>query len=1087
LSLKNEKIKMKVFKKLSVIVLSLAMLSVFVAPAANAATADEMQAQISALMAQITALNSQLSTSKGTTTGTSSYTFTRNLTVGSKGADVKALQELLIASGDLKIAASTSYFGTATKAALAKYQAANGISPAAGYFGAITRAKVNATATTTTGGTTTTTGGTTPVVTVGTPNSVVLAASNPASANLALGAVNTAMMKLTFTAGSAPLTVTTLNLMRTGLSQDADLNNVYLYDGVTRLASNMGISNGKINFNNASGLFTVPAGTSKEITVAVDTTTAAGSASHVIQLSLAAATDIVASTSVGGTFPVMGNSFSLVTVSNLATLQVSGTSTATVTVNAGQLGYLAGQMTLTAGSNPVKVSSIRLTNVGSIQSSALQNIKLMQGGTQLGATVAALDNGNIATFDMSAAPLMLASGQSVTLQVYVDVTGTGSAVIGRTFQFTVQQSADVVAIDNNYGVGISLTNTTGSTAIFPVGFYSATVNAGGLIISRDATSPTTNVVAGNTNQVLAKFSVLASGDTIRVNQLNFDTVNATAAISNLRIVDDLGVQLGTTRTTSATSTTYSAGTGSLNYVIAANATRVLTVYGDVATGATGSVQARLLSGTAQSNSTYAAITPGAASGNSLTVLATGTNLSASLNYAFANPTVTAGTTGAKIGSFTLTAGQVNSISMTGVTVTATASTTLAAYLQNLRVMIGSTQLGVTQPGAVTASNAYTFNATTPIVIAPNQVVSIDIYADVTNSATAGTNALVTLTSAAANVVNGNVVSISPITGQTVTLSVGGSIVGIIDSSTPAASYVGMGINDNTVAKFRFSTGTTGSATLTQVVLGDYATTTIQAGTTTTTTDRSFVNYRLVDGATTLVTASEATDGTITFNLSGASVPANGYKTLSVVADASAYPSASSSAAHALQLNSYTYTNTAGATTATTSAVSRLMTVYRTNVGVAKGAAFTAPTSLSVGATVGNFAFTANTGFDATIRTLSLTQSGALIGGAATVTLDLFGSDNPSVALARVTIIGTTASTTPVLNTTGWIVPAGTSLTLEARVVAATGLTTLSTTGSGSYQLALQQVAWNDSLLNVATLSPSIVLPIAGQNLTGLSN
>ena len=82
----------------------------------------------------------------------SSTTFNTNLTVGSRGADVSALQTILISKGLLTaVSAPTGYFGNATKAALAAYQTSEGITPAVGYFGAITRAKINLTSGTATG------------------------------------------------------------------------------------------------------------------------------------------------------------------------------------------------------------------------------------------------------------------------------------------------------------------------------------------------------------------------------------------------------------------------------------------------------------------------------------------------------------------------------------------------------------------------------------------------------------------------------------------------------------------------------------------------------------------------------------------------------------------------------------------------------------------------------------------------------------------------------------------------------------------------------------------------------------------------
>jgi len=123
------------------------------APAARAAeSTTDLQAQINALLAQIAAL-------QGNTGTTAAVTFSQDLTLGSSGAQVTALQNWLISKGFAITAGATGYFGAQTQAALAKYQASAGITPASGYFGPITRAKVNAMAGTGTGtGTGTNTG-----------------------------------------------------------------------------------------------------------------------------------------------------------------------------------------------------------------------------------------------------------------------------------------------------------------------------------------------------------------------------------------------------------------------------------------------------------------------------------------------------------------------------------------------------------------------------------------------------------------------------------------------------------------------------------------------------------------------------------------------------------------------------------------------------------------------------------------------------------------------------------------------------------------------------------------------------------------
>ena len=73
----------------------------------------------------------------------SSHVYIRNLEVGAIGDDVRALQTFLITQGFSIPAGATGYFGGQTQSALASYQAMRGITPAVGYFGPVTRARIN--------------------------------------------------------------------------------------------------------------------------------------------------------------------------------------------------------------------------------------------------------------------------------------------------------------------------------------------------------------------------------------------------------------------------------------------------------------------------------------------------------------------------------------------------------------------------------------------------------------------------------------------------------------------------------------------------------------------------------------------------------------------------------------------------------------------------------------------------------------------------------------------------------------------------------------------------------------------------------
>ena len=79
-----------------------------------------------------------------------SFNFTRNMSVGARGEDVRDLQIFLNTNGVIvtDVGAGspgneTNYFGTLTQKALAEYQRINEINPPAGYFGPITRLFIN--------------------------------------------------------------------------------------------------------------------------------------------------------------------------------------------------------------------------------------------------------------------------------------------------------------------------------------------------------------------------------------------------------------------------------------------------------------------------------------------------------------------------------------------------------------------------------------------------------------------------------------------------------------------------------------------------------------------------------------------------------------------------------------------------------------------------------------------------------------------------------------------------------------------------------------------------------------------------------
>ncbi|MEK7513156.1 MAG: peptidoglycan-binding domain-containing protein, partial [Patescibacteria group bacterium] len=266
------------------------------APVAFGQTTADLQAQIAALLAQITALQAQLNAS--TSGPTTSYTFTRNLTVGSRGADVTALQNALIASGHLKISAPTGYFGPMTKAALAAWQKDKNISPAVGYFGPITRAAMSSV-----------TPGPGPVVVPsGTDLQVSLAADTPGAKTIGSGTAFNPALKFVLAAGSKAVKVTAVKVMKAGFLANTNLNGVEIVDAMGSRYGNVVTS---INADNTI-LLTFPAtpitvGAGQSATFLIRFNLLMGNYTGTVGFSIDSVSAITAdTTALAGAFPLSG-------------------------------------------------------------------------------------------------------------------------------------------------------------------------------------------------------------------------------------------------------------------------------------------------------------------------------------------------------------------------------------------------------------------------------------------------------------------------------------------------------------------------------------------------------------------------------------------------------------------------------------------------------------------------------------------------------------------------------------------------------------------------------------------------------------
>ena len=1058
----------------------------------NALTSAELQAQIAVLQAQLLQLTQQLSVLEGTTTTPATVTgcaiasFSRNLKLRSVGDDVKCLQVILNSDTDTELAKTgagspgneTTYFGVKTKAAVINFQtkyasvilASFGLTTGTGYVGASTRAKLNemlgAGVVPTTPTTPTTT---TPPVT-GTGLNVALAASNPASGNFPAGGSQIPFLALNFTAGAADAVVTAMNVYRTGLSSDNDISNVYLMDGATVLATNLGLSSGKANFSASTGLFTVKAGTSKVITVAADIISS-GTASHTYTFGVNAASDVTTNATLAGTFPITGNSFAAVSVSNpaLATLTLNNIATGG-SVNAGTNSFLAGQFSLQSQNSAVSVKSIKLTETGTINASAdLANIKLMDGATQVGATVANLNADGTIVFDLSSNPLQIASGSTVNLFVYADVVGG----VSRNFRFTIQRAYDIIATDMTYYVGATV-----SASSFPVNASQVSVNAGSLVVSKNVNSPVNYIAAGATNATLASFNFAASGEAVRVTALTYQIGGYTSQAensvwNNLKLVDDQGVQIGTVLASGAiVGTSKSQVLTNLNYIIPANTTRVLSIKADIVSSYAGNVVGSITSGSAQGYTSLSTIGIGAYTGNTLS--SASTPFAAALNNAVGAITTVSGASNIKVGSFVLSAGAAEGINVTSISITPGA--TAASQYQNMKVMVNGGQVGTTQ--TVGNSTQFTVSASSPIAIAVGGQIVVDVYANTISGVTSSIAAIAFTGAQGAGAVTNTTRTISGvIDGQVVTVNAAGALTTALASPAVVSQQVSMNALTVKLGSFKLSADNNEAIDVTSLVVNS-----------TSSNAQDIINLKLIKGTTqygTTVSGVSGANAATTFTLTTPlNVPQNSYVVLDVLADINTSTGGAVSAdTTTVGLGTVNYQGASSKTSASVvTAVNSgaVFTIYKTSMTPAIGPAFTAPVGLSNGAIVAQFNITAGTENDVILKTVSISQSGSLIQSSSSVDYLIYGSDAPSTQLGTTTATSTNTYVVTLNTPTGWTVAKGTTQHLIVKANLGSAVNLVTTTGTKSYQISVPAAAWNDGVADGIAINPIVTTPINGQ-------
>ena len=832
----------------------------------GAVTIADLQAQINALMAQLLALQGPVS---GTPAVCAGVTFSRNLTVGATGSDVKCLQALLNTSASTQVSSTgagspgneTTYFGSRTLAAVRVYQAQQGFTPA-NQVGPLTRAKLNAWL----GGSTLT-----PIPTpTGAGLTVMLASDNPAGGTVVDLQGLAPLAKFTFVNGdSTEVKVTSFKVKRIGISADAVLTNVYLFDGAKRLTDSASVASTMVTFNETTGLFTVPAGGSKTISVMSDIDGAVG---ETVGLQIVAASDVTTNaSSVKGTFPVTGNSFTIASGTNLATIYMAdaaGTTTPSAADIDPQNDYSIWYDNAVVGTRAVWLHRISFRVAGSVNRTAdIQNFRLLVSGVQQGSAVLMADSNDYVTFDFSANPVKLETGTR-QIKVLADIIGGSN----KNVYLSLRTAADMTVVDSQINVNLILHRVDATTSFTAEDSGTQTIGAGTLTITKMTNSPAGDVVDAANNVVLARFELKAAGEKVKIESMRVSATVSDSAVAELRngAIYANGVQIGSTAdliedSVATPYTTYNFGS---SLIVQPGSPVTLEVRSDIYDSdgtndinAADTIRANIEGG--DLNNAFGVVSlvtvdvPSAdVNANTLTVRTGGLTLS---KYtAYTNQSVVPPLVKQKVGHFTLTANTTEGVNIN--TIEANLDNVISTYGSNLYVMFGSDT--TTVKPTVTADNSWSVNYS----LAAGQTKDLTVWADIKSTAGGTGNVGVyvsgTTTDSSTAVTAGTTGDQTDVAGQNIVFTTG-TFTPAVDGTTPNAAVVA-GNQQVVAGRFKY-TAVYSSYTISTLRF------TVNAGSNQANNSAAISTAVLMDGSTPLSTASYDSTNNY-FEFSGLSVP-----------------------------------------------------------------------------------------------------------------------------------------------------------------------------------------------------------------------
>jgi hypothetical protein len=349
------------------------------------------------------------------------------------------------------------------------------------------------------------------VVEVGGDLSVGVSTSTPAGVTVPKSANAVEFASFDFTAGADAATINNLTVKLAGLGATADIDNVFLYEGESRLTEGRSLNTSTRTSTFGSVNLVVAAGTTRTISVRGNVASGATTSNELMfQIVDADAVEVTDGTA-SGSFPLSGNTFA-----------VGGTTVGSITIakNTIPANPTLGDVAATIGDFKVTGST---AEDGMLQSITLKiedadhsNHKLWLDGVEVAA--GEMLASKLVLFDMSSAPIAINKNVNKFFKVTADIGGKSTDSV----KVYLDNTNDMIFVGNDFGYNLSVTSTTYdgetcTTGALCDGTY--TTIQGGDVTMQTLSLPTGSIKTNSTKQVLYEFSISA-GQEVTIKDLD---------------------------------------------------------------------------------------------------------------------------------------------------------------------------------------------------------------------------------------------------------------------------------------------------------------------------------------------------------------------------------------------------------------------------------------------------------------------------------------------------------------------------------------------------------------------------------------